>query len=436
MRRFSALIALLVTLTGCDAPGPSFDLIIRGGHVYDGMAEEPQRVDVAVNGDRIAALGDLSDSIAPVQINASGLAVAPGFIDVQGQSGTTLLLDGAAESHLRQGITSEIVGGDDSPAFWTTHTADVTALRPYGVAFDWTGFDGYFERLLQRGVTLNVGTLVPLNRTERSEAAIDAAMRRGALGIALTRNAAIADPATTAEIIALARVAAGHDGVFAMAMAGSLDFVLRAIDEAMEVGRDARIRVVLYQPDVTDADATTPGVLLARVRAARAAGVTVLPTATPASDAGDADRAGWFRHSGASVGTQSAALRAEGILARRTAHPRAFGAFPHVLSDYIRENNVLSLGEGIRRMTSAAAVHFGLEGRGIIRVGQVADIVVFDAGAVRDHATLERPHQYATGIHHVVIAGVPVLDATGLTGARPGRALFGRGRALTGRPRS
>ena len=93
--------------------------------------------------------------------------VAPGFIDVQGQSGTTLLADGNGESHLRQGITTEIIGEGGSPAFWTKDTADVDALAPFGVAFDWTGFNGYFDRLRQRGTTINVGTFVPATTVRR-----------------------------------------------------------------------------------------------------------------------------------------------------------------------------------------------------------------------------------------------------------------------------
>jgi N-acyl-D-aspartate/D-glutamate deacylase len=116
--------------------------VVRGGSVYDGRQAESRRVDVGVTGDRITAVGDLAAARAGRVIDASGLVVAPGFIDVQGQSGTTLLADGNGESHLRQGITTEIIGEGSSPAFWTERTADADALRPFGVAFDWTGFDG------------------------------------------------------------------------------------------------------------------------------------------------------------------------------------------------------------------------------------------------------------------------------------------------------
>src|SRR5215211_2033237 len=96
-----------VVSAACTTPAPRLDLVVRGGQVVDGTGQPPQRIDVGIRGDRIAELGDLTAAAAGRVIDARGLVVAPGFIDVQGQSGTTLLADGNGESHLRQGITSE-----------------------------------------------------------------------------------------------------------------------------------------------------------------------------------------------------------------------------------------------------------------------------------------------------------------------------------------
>jgi len=128
------------------------------------------------------------------------------------------------------------------------------------------------------------------------------------------------------------------------------------------------------------------------------------------------------------IGTDSAALRAEGALAQGAPHPRAYGTFPRVLSKYVREDKLLSLNEAVSRMTGAAAIQMGLMNRGLLRVGMLADVVVFNPATVKDHATYERPHQYPTGIEHVVVNGVPVLDPRGLTGARPGRPVYGPAR--------
>ena len=117
------------TAAGCTEPA-RYDLVIRGGTVVDGSGGAPTRGDVAIGGDRIVAVGDLSAGQAGRVIDASGLTVAPGFLAVQGQSDTTLLADGNGESHLRQGITTEIIGEGGSPAYWTKDTADVDALTP------------------------------------------------------------------------------------------------------------------------------------------------------------------------------------------------------------------------------------------------------------------------------------------------------------------
>jgi N-acyl-D-aspartate/D-glutamate deacylase len=129
------------------------------------------------------------------------------------------------------------------------------------------------------------------------------------------------------------------------------------------------------------------------------------------------------------IGTDSSALRAEGLLARGSPHPRAYGTFPRVLGKYVRDEHVLGLAEAVRRMTSAAARQFGIRDRGLISEDGFADLVIFDANTVNDNATYEKPHQYPTGILHVIVNGVPVLDPNGLTGARPGRPIYGPGRA-------
>jgi N-acyl-D-aspartate/D-glutamate deacylase len=128
------------------------------------------------------------------------------------------------------------------------------------------------------------------------------------------------------------------------------------------------------------------------------------------------------------IGTDSSALRAEGLLARGSPHPRSYGTFPRVLGKYVREDKVLTLNDAVHRMTGAAAAQMGLRDRGLIRDRHFADLVVFNPATVKDNATYEQPHQYPTGIEHVIVNGVHVLDPKGLTGARPGRPLYGPAR--------
>jgi N-acyl-D-aspartate/D-glutamate deacylase len=426
MRRHLALVALPVVLAGCTAP-PTFDLVIRGGQVYDGISTEPQRVDVAIVGDRIAAVGALASARALREIDAQGLVVAPGFIDVQSRSGESLLADGGGESHLRQGITSEI-GDRESLAFGKPGEPAAAALRPFGVNVDWSGLDGYFEQLSQRGVAINLGALIPLAETGGSSAVIDRGMRDGALGVAITRDDSSRREWPTGKLLEAALRVAQHGGVVAIQPGGTRDELLYATDEAIDVARQTKATVVLYQPEATEESNDVLGELLAKMQVARAQGVTINSTATPLDDEKGSTRGWWFRDAGASVGSRSAALRADGILARKTAQPRASAAFTTVLADYVRDDKVIALGEAIRRMTSNAAAQFHLDGRGTIRAGSAADIVVFDLALIRRHATTERPHEYSTGMQHVIVNGVAVLDPRGLTGARPGRPLFGRAR--------
>jgi N-acyl-D-amino-acid deacylase len=135
-----------------------------------------------------------------------------------------------------------------------------------------------------------------------------------------------------------------------------------------------------------------------------------------------------LQYSKVTIGTDSSALRTEGVLAQGAPHPRSFGTFPRVLGKYVREDKLMSLQEGVARMTGRAADQIGLRDRGLIRVGHMADLVVFNPATISDTATYQRPLQYPTGIEHVIVNGVPVLDPKGLTGARPGRPLYGPAR--------
>lgn len=258
----STAIVFALALSFC-AGAPEFDLVIRGGEMLDGSGQPAQRADVGVKGDRITAIGDLSDRRAGQVINAAGKMVTPGFIDTQGQSGTTLLVDGSGESHIRQGITSEIIGEGGSPAFWTPQTADAETLERFGLAFDWDGFDGYFDKLEARGTSINVGTLVPATMARREivgldnrratpdelrrmEEFVDRGMRAGGFGLS---SALIYPPgsyADTEELMALARVASRHGGIYVSHVRGESFRVQQAVAEAIRIGEEARLPVVIY----------------------------------------------------------------------------------------------------------------------------------------------------------------------------------------------
>jgi N-acyl-D-amino-acid deacylase len=563
MPGLSLLVRIAVTATcavivvACDGPAP-FDLIVRGGSVLDGTGAAVRRVDIGIKGDRIRTMGDLSAERSAQVIDATGLTVAPGFIDVQGQSGTTLLADGNGESHLRQGITTEVIGEGGSPAFWTSQPSDASLLQSFGVTVDWNNADGYFGQLQQRGIAINLGTLVPATMVRerhvglenrpptpeelaRMEAMVDQAMRSGALGLS---SALIYPPgsfAKTDELVALARVAARHRGIYVSHVRGESFNLFEALDEALQIGREANIPVVIFHLKVaarrnwgrmgevieklnsaartgsvsaTMYPYTAGGTGLAaslplwvqeggrekmlerlkdpevRARARREIETTIdgwenlllgaglegiqiasVPQTADQSVVGkrlteiaaerkqdpwdtfftllletdgrvgalyhmmsEEDVKTGLRWPSVTIGTDSSAIRSDGPLARGSPHPRAYGTFPRVLGKYVRDEKVLELPEAVRRMTSLAARQFGIQDRGVISEGAFADVVVFDPATVRDNSTFEKPHQYPTGIVHVVVNGVPVLNPRGLTGARPGRPIYGPGRQAGATP--
>jgi N-acyl-D-aspartate/D-glutamate deacylase len=277
---------------------------------------------------------------------------------------------------------------------------------------------------------MNVGTLLPLDATDGSVAAVEAALESGALGVSVAASDTVTASGTEG-LASLARVVAGRDAVLAIRLSGNLDRSMQQVDRLLQIASTTRAAIVIYQPDLTDIKSLAA--LLGRIREAKARDVPVNVTMTPAAADDHAGRAYWLRDSGASIGSQAAAVRADSLLAGKNVQPRAYDAFAGVFARYVREEKTISLGDAIRRMTGFAAAHFRLEGRGLIRVGYAADLVVFDAQAMRGQATVEQPQQYATGVRHVIVNGVAVIDPSGLTGARPGQAVSGRAKRRTGR---
>jgi N-acyl-D-amino-acid deacylase len=250
-------VSWLITVAAC---GPKYDLVIRNGDVIDGGGTPARRADVAIAGDRIAAVGTVGGR-GREEVDASGQVVAPGFIDVQAQSGVTLLVDGNGESHIRQGITTDVIGEGDTPGLWTADNNDPQAIQQYRLNFDWTGFDGYLRALEKKGTSLNLGSFAPIARIRqgvlgmqnrlptadelrKEEDVLERAMQQGAFGFA---TALIYPPASyTNTDVALAKVAAKYGGVYISHVRGESFRVKEAIGEAIEIGEKARIPVVVY----------------------------------------------------------------------------------------------------------------------------------------------------------------------------------------------
>jgi dihydroorotase/N-acyl-D-amino-acid deacylase len=252
------------------ATSGEYDLIIRNGQVIDGTGNPWYSADVAVSGERIAAIGDLHQAHAKREIDAKGRIVSPGFIDMLGQSEVSLLLDNRSLSKLSQGITTEITGegGSIAPQNEKTLAAMKPFLERYNLSVAWTTLDGYFRRLEKQGTPLNIGSYVGSaqireavigddNRAptpaelEEMKSLVEQAMKDGALGVS---SALIYPPnifAKTDELIALAQVAAKYGGLYATHMRSEGASEMPALAEAIRIGREARLPVEIFHLKVS-----------------------------------------------------------------------------------------------------------------------------------------------------------------------------------------
>src|SRR5467141_1639915 len=252
------------------ASAGDYDLIIRNGHIIDGTGNPWYAADVAVSGDRLAAIGDLREAHAKREIDAKGRIVAPGFIDMLGQSEVSLLLDNRSLSKLSQGITTEITGegGSIAPQNEKTIAPQKPFLDRHNLTIDWTTLDGYFRRLEKQGTPLNIGTYVGSaqvreavigddNRAptpaelEQMKSLDEQAMKDGALGLS---SALIYPPniyAKTDELIALAQVASKYGGLYATHMRSEGASEMPALAEAIRIGREANLPVEIFHLKVS-----------------------------------------------------------------------------------------------------------------------------------------------------------------------------------------
>lgn len=561
LRTFLASILVALLVAGC-APSAvrnddprHYDLVIRGGTVYDGSGGPARRVDVAVTGDRIAALGDLSGATATRTIDASGKAVAPGFINVLSWSTESLIADGRAMSDIKQGVTLEIFGEGWSMGPLTPAMKAETVRQQGDIKFavGWTTLGEYLDWLVARGISPNVASFVGAttvrihelgyeNRApndaeiERMRELVRAAMREGALGVGSSLIYAPAFYAETGELVALADAASESGGGYVSHMRSEANRLLEAVEELKTIARAANVHAEAYHlkaageanwPKMREAIAAIElgrkdGLSLGANMYTYTAGATGLNAAMPPwvqeggqeawiarlrdpatrakviaemrapsdgwenlySMAGSPERvkfigfktenlkpltgrtlaevmamrgtsaedtmidlviedgsrvdAAYFLMSEDNVrlgiaqpwvsfGSDAEASAPEGVFLKSSTHPRAYGNFARLLGHYARDEKVLTLEDAVRRLTQLPARNWKLEGRGCLDPGCWADVVVFDAARIADHATFDAPMQYATGVEHVFVNGVQVLLNGEHTGAKPGRVVRGPG---------
>ena len=541
------------------AEEPQYDLLIVGGHIIDGSGSPWFAGSVAVKDGKIADIGRLDGASARQRIDASGLVVAPGFIDMHSHSDFTLLVDGNAQSKIRQGVTTEILGEANSagpilgPAIEAFEKSSAPLSQKGGIQRDWTTLGEYFARLERQGISVNIASYVGsgqvwedvlgnVNRRPtpqemaKMKALVDQAMRDGAIGLASGLIYAPNMFATTDELAELAKVAARHGGIYTTHIRGEGSNGVRAIEEAIAISEKAglpahvlhfkmygkenwghmaeQIKAIeaarLRGVDITAdqypylAGMTglkqclppkylegTPDEIVARLKDSRARAEIRRDIAQglPGWDNNEVrDVGGWHGVMLASVqkpenkkyeghrmdeiarvmgrdpvdalcdllvsevaspyaiffGMSEAdvelamkqpwvAVGSDGVAVNPNMdfmgqpHPRFYGTFPRLLGVYVRERQVLTLPDAVRKMTSLAAQIAGFTDRGLLRPGMAADIAIFDPATVKDEATYENPKQYPVGIPYVIVNGVVVIDKGEHTSARPGRVLYGRG---------
>jgi dihydroorotase/N-acyl-D-amino-acid deacylase len=292
---FFFLISCTLSFAADRAADNPFDLVIINGHIIDGTGSPWYSGDVGIRDGRIAAIGILAGSPRKRTIDAKGEVVAPGFIDMLGQSETTILVDPRLPSKIYQGITTEFTGegGSAAPLNDSIITNDRPAYQHYNINPDWQTFRQFFARLEKQGMGINLASYVGATQVrrmvlgdadvqptpeqlEKMKALVRDAMRDGAVGVSTSLEYAPAPYAKTEEIIALASESSKYGGIYATHMRSEGDAVLESIDEAVRIGREAHVPVEIWHFKVAGkSNFGRMPELIARVNKARAEGFDV-----------------------------------------------------------------------------------------------------------------------------------------------------------------
>lgn len=556
MLRLRLLLAGLLFASGVIiATGADYDLLIRNGTIYDGSGKTPFTADLGIKGDKIAGIGALTNATTATEMDAKGLAVAPGFINMLSWANESLLKDGRSQSDIRQGVTLEIFGEGTSMGPLNEAMKKEIQEQQGDLKYPvkWTTLGQYLDQLVAHGVSCNVASFVGAttvrihevgyaNRPptpaelERMKALVREAMEEGALGVGSSLIYAPAFYAQTDELVALCQVAAEYKGIYISHIRSEGSQLYAAADELIRISREARIPAEFYhlkaagKPNWNKLDQ-----LIQRIEAARAEGLSItadMYTYIAAGTGLDATMPPWVQEGGlqewikrlkdpatrqrvkaemstptdawenffvaagspenillvgfknpklkpligktladvakargtspqgtamdlviedngrvdtiyflmsednvrkqlkldwVSFGSDEASLAPEGNFLRSNPHPRAYGNVARLLGKYVRDEKIIPLESAVRRLSALPAENLKLDRRGSLRPGNFADIVIFDPARIQDHATFEKPHQYATGVRDVFVNGVQVLKNGEHTDAKPGRVVRGPG---------
>jgi len=291
----AALLSVTTLSVSAQVAAPAFDIVITNGHIIDGTGSPWYSGDIGIRNGKIAAIGNLASAPRKRTIDAGGKVVAPGFIDMLGQSERTILVDPRLPSKIYQGITSEITGegGSIAPLNDAIIAADRSGYDHLKITPDWRTFHEYFARLEKQGIGINFASYVGATQVrrvvlgeddkqpnpeqlEQMKNLVRDAMKDGAVGVSTSLEYAPAPYAKTEELIALASAASPFGGIYATHMRDESNAVLSAIDEALRIGREAHIPVEIWHIKVAGkANWGRMHEVVAKINAARAAGADI-----------------------------------------------------------------------------------------------------------------------------------------------------------------
>ena len=548
IKRINLILITLCLTIGCE----KYDVVIRNGMIYDGYGFKPYVGDVALKGDKVALVKEKISAKGKTEIDATGLAVAPGFINILSWATVSLIRDGRSLSDIKQGVTLEVFGEGSSMGPLNEKMKEQQQDNTDDYTIDWTTLGEYLESLERRGVSTNVASFIGAttlrvheigyeNRPPTDEeldnmrSLVRQGMEEGALGIGSSLIYARSFYSSTEELIELCKVAAEYGGMYISHMRSESNKLLEALDELITISEKANIPAEVYHLKAGGLkNHYKMDLVINKINAARAsglditadmytyiAGATGLDAHMPpwvqeggydkwverlkdpkirakvkkemTSDAKDWENLGYlagpdgvlfagFRNSELreyigmtlkevaqktgkhyadvamdfviqdgsrvdvvyflmseenvkkqnklpymSFGSDAGSIAPEGDFLKYNPHPRAYGNFSRLLGKYVREEKVIPLEEAIYKLTSLTADKLKIKKRGLLKEGYYGDVVLFDPNTISDHATFVDPHQLATGMHHVFVNGVQVLNEGEHTGATPGRVVRGPG---------
>src|SRR6266481_5175273 len=320
------ILSMLSSLLAAEASGSpqnptDFDVVIRGGTVYDGTGAEPKHVDVAIRGDRIAEIGDFETAKAKTVIDAMGLAVAPGFINMLSWSVASLIQDGRSQSEIRQGVTTEVMGEGESMGPVNDRVREHMLRQQGDIKYEikWNTLAEYLRYLESRGVSCNVASFIGATtirenvvgfedkpptpeQLEQMRQLVRKEMEAGALGIGTSLIYPPAFYAKTEELIELCKVAAKYQGKYISHMRSEGSRLLEALDELIRISREAKIPAQVYHIKASGRENwAKEDELLARIEQAQKEGMKVtanMYTYTAAGTGLDACLPPWTENGG------------------------------------------------------------------------------------------------------------------------------------------